>query len=74
MADYQLDAKGLACPLPILKAKKALAAMASGQTLLIEATDPGSQADFAAFCRQSGHDLIRSDSVDSLFRFEIRKA
>ena len=58
MADKTLDAKGLNCPLPILKAKKALKEVPSGGTLEILATDPGSVADFQAFCRQTGNELV----------------
>ena len=60
MADKVLDAKGLNCPLPILKAKKALAGLRGGQTLRITATDPESVRDFATFCRQSGHELLET--------------
>ena len=57
MADVVLDTKGLNCPLPILKAKKALKKMASGGLLEVHATDPGATADFEAFCRQTGCEL-----------------
>ncbi len=63
MADKVLDAKGLNCPLPILKAKKALKDVPDGGTLEILATDPGSVADFAAFSRTTGNEI-----VDSTFR------
>ena len=56
--DKELDAKGLNCPLPILRAKKALAEMTSGQVLRIMATDPGSVKDFAAFAKQTGNELV----------------
>lgn len=72
MADKFLDAKGLSCPLPILKSKKALQDIAPGETLEVLATDPGSVADFAAFCRMTGHVLIESEAVDGTFRFIIR--
>ena len=58
MADKVLDAKGLNCPLPILKAKKALKELAAGQTLQILSTDPGSVADFEAFSRTTGNKLL----------------
>ena len=74
MADQQLDARGLNCPLPITKARKALMHMAPGQTLEVLATDPGSVADFAAFCRMTGHSLLDSGAGEGLFRFVIRKA
>ena len=73
MADKVLDAKGLSCPLPILKSKKALQNVAPGGTLEVLATDPGSVADFAAFCRMTGHELLESESADGIFRFLIRR-
>jgi len=60
--DKELDARGLNCPLPILKAKKALADMVSGQTLKIVATDSGSVRDFQAFAKQTGNDLLHQES------------
>jgi tRNA 2-thiouridine synthesizing protein A len=74
MADHTLDAKGLNCPLPILKARKALKDVAAGETLEILSTDPGSIADFQAFCRQTGNELLESTTDDSVFRFLIRRA
>lgn len=62
--DQTLDLSGLNCPLPMLRAKKALAAMASGAVLEVIATDPGAPADFAAFCRQTGNRLLDSASTD----------
>ena len=56
--DKELDTRGLNCPLPILKAKKALAEMESGQLLKVLATDPGSMRDFQAFARQTGNELV----------------
>ena len=73
MADHTLDAKGLNCPLPILKARKALKDVGPGETLEIISTDPGSVADFEAFCRQTGNELLESTSGDSEFRFLIRR-
>lgn len=73
MADATLDAKGLNCPLPILKAKKALKELASGQTLEIEATDPGAVADFEAFCRTTGNKLIETGEGEGVFRFVIER-
>ena len=72
-ADAHLDAKGLNCPLPILKAKKALKDMASGQILEILATDPGSVADFSAFCRTTGNEEISSSEADGIYTFNIKK-
>lgn len=72
--DAELDAKGLNCPLPILRAKKAIAALASGQTLKIEATDPGSVKDFDAFCKQTGNELVSSNEEGGNFIFFIKKS
>ncbi|MCA2998955.1 MAG: sulfurtransferase TusA family protein [Rhodocyclaceae bacterium] len=71
--DKELDVKGLNCPLPILRAKKALADMTSGQTLRVVATDPGSVKDFAAFCKQTGNALLSSDDNGREFTFVISK-
>ena len=73
MADHTLDAKGLNCPLPILKARKALKDVGAGETLEILSTDPGSVADFQAFCRQTGNELLESSSDDTVFRFLIKR-
>ena len=73
MADHTLDAKGLNCPLPILKARKALKDVPAGGTLEILATDPGSVADFEAFCRQTGNELIEHSEDDGVYRFLIKK-
>ena len=72
MADVTLDAKGLNCPLPILRAKKALKEMASGQTLEILATDPGSVKDFQAFCRTTGNELVEHHQDGATYVFLIR--
>ncbi len=72
MADVTLDAKGLNCPLPILKARKALKDVPAGGTLEILSTDPGSVADFQAFCRQTGNELLESSDDDSVYRFLIK--
>ena len=74
MAQHQLNAEGLNCPLPILKAKKALKDVPSGEVLEISATDPGSVADFAAFCNQTGNVLVSSSNEGGIYRFEIRRA
>ena len=73
MADHTLDAKGLNCPLPILKARKALKDVGPGETLEILSTDPGSVADFQAFCRQTGNELLESSNDDTVFRFLIKR-
>jgi tRNA 2-thiouridine synthesizing protein A len=62
-ADRELDARGLNCPLPILKAKKALAEMLSGQTLKVVATDAGSVRDFQAFAKQTGNQLVHQETL-----------
>lgn len=74
MADHELDARGLNCPLPILKVKKALNAMHSGQILRVLATDPGAVKDFEAFAEQTGNMLLESSEADGEFRFRIQKA
>ena len=73
MADKVLDAKGLNCPLPILKAKKALKDVPTGGTLEILATDPGSVADFQAFCRTTGNELVENSEEGGVYQFLIRK-
>jgi tRNA 2-thiouridine synthesizing protein A len=72
MADQTLDAKGLNCPLPILKAKKALTALPPGATLEVLATDPGAVKDFQAFARTTGHELIESTTEGNVFRFVLK--
>jgi len=74
MADQVLNAEGLNCPLPILKAKKALKTLSSGQVLEIRATDPGSVADFQAFCNQTGNELVSSSSEGDIYKFEIKRS
>lgn len=74
MADRLLDATGLRCPLPILKARKAIGGVAAGGTLEVLATDPAAPADFAAFCGQGKHTLIEQSETAGVFRFLIRKA
>jgi TusA-related sulfurtransferase len=69
----EVDACGLLCPLPILRAKKALADMASGQILKILATDPSAQRDFAAFARQTGNELVETSVHDKVFTFLMRR-
>ena len=73
MADHTLDAKGLHCPLPILKARKALKEVPAGGTLEVLATDPGALADFQAFCRQTGNELLQHSQDDSVYRFLIKR-
>ncbi len=75
MADFdqELDARGLNCPLPILRAKKALNDLGDGQVLRIMATDPGSVKDFEAFAQQTGNTLLESNEDNGEFHFLLRK-
>ena len=73
MADQVLDATGLNCPLPILKAKIALKSLANGQTLEILSTDPSSVVDFRAFCRATGNELLQLNEQDGVLTYLIRK-
>ncbi len=72
--DQELDASGLNCPLPILRAKKALNALSAGQVLRVVATDPGSVKDFEAFAKQTGNTLLESGEEGGKFTFLIKKA
>ncbi|CUS53488.1 Molybdopterin biosynthesis protein MoeB [hydrothermal vent metagenome] len=72
--DQELDARGLNCPLPILRAKKTLNAMTGGQILKIMATDPGSVKDFEAFAKQTGNELLDSSEVEGEFHFTLKKS
>ena len=69
----ELDTRGLNCPLPILKAKKALADMASGELLRVVSTDPGSTRDFQAFARQTGNELVEQTSAGADFMHVLRR-
>ena len=71
--DQELDARGLNCPLPILRAKKTLNAMSGGQILKIMATDHGSVKDFEAFAKQTGNELLDSSELDGEFHFMLKK-
>jgi len=68
-----LDVKGLKCPLPVLRAKRALAALDPGTVLEVEATDPAALKDFPAFCDMTGHVLLEARTEGDVFRFRIRK-
>lgn len=70
----ELDTRGLNCPLPILKAKKALKDLAAGDTLKVVATDPGSVSDFAAFCRSTGNELVEQSEDGGVYTYLIRKS
>ncbi len=72
-ADVEIDTSGLKCPLPILRAKKALAGMTSGQVLCVLATDPNSMADFEAFCRQTGNALLHQQAAPPQFTHYLRR-
>lgn len=71
--DKELDARGLNCPLPILRTKKALNDMSGGQTLRIVATDPGAVKDFQAFAKQTGNELLESGEANGEYSFLIKK-
>ena len=70
---HVIDARGLACPLPVLKARKALAAFAVGARLVVEATDPVAAIDIPHFCAEAGHRLVASERSDGVWRFLIEK-
>lgn len=72
MADKVLDAKGLNCPLPILKAKKAINEVPKDGTLEVLSTDPGSVADFQAFCRTTGNTMLETGESGGVYRFVIK--
>ena len=71
--DMKLDASGLKCPLPILRTKRSLNDMASGQVLKVVATDPGSVKDFQAFAKQTGNDLLSSETANNEFIFFMKR-
>ena len=71
--DRDLDARGLSCPLPILRTKKALTEMKSGEVLRIVATDPGAVKDFQAFSKQTGNELLSHDAADREFTFYLKR-
>ena len=72
--DAELDATGLSCPLPLLKAKLELNRLASGAVLKVIATDAGSQRDFRTFARLAGHELLREEEDAGTYRYWLRKA
>lgn len=71
--EREVDARGLNCPLPILRAKKALTDLASGKVLKVISTDPGSKRDFEAFARQTGHELVSVNEQDREWTFLLRR-
>lgn len=72
--DESIDAKGLNCPLPVLKAKVALNKMQAGEVLHVEATDPHSKIDFEAYCARTGHEILRICETDGVVEFYISRA
>ena len=72
--DEKIDASGLTCPLPLLKAKQALNVMESGLVLEVVCTDPGSVRDFEVFSNQSGNELLESNELDGIYSYWLRKA
>ena len=73
MADKTIDTKGANCPIPILKAKKAIGEVPVGGTLEVLATDPGAVADFQAFSRQTKHEIVEQSEADGVYRFVIKR-
>ena len=71
--DHELDIRGLNCPLPILRAKKFLNAMATGEIVRVMTTDPGSVKDFEAFAKQTGNELLASAEAEGEFHFTLKK-
>ncbi len=71
--DKEIDTSGLNCPLPILKAKKALTELQSGQTLKVISTDPGSWRDFEAFARQTGNELVSQEKTETNFVYVLKR-
>jgi tRNA 2-thiouridine synthesizing protein A len=73
MSKTLLDVQGLTCPLPVLKANKALRGLPPGARLTVLATDPASVKDFSAYCQETGHDLVSFGESEGVFRFVLRK-
>ena len=73
MTASQLDVKGLKCPLPVLRARKALKPLAQGEVLEVLATDPSSVQDFKNFCDTTGHELVSAEEADGVYSYRIRK-
>ena len=71
--DKELDTRGLNCPLPILRTKKALSDLTSGQVLKVVATDPGAVKDFQTFSKQTGHELLQQGEANQEYTFFMRK-
>ena len=73
MAHHELDVRGLNCPLPVLKAKKFMKTLDSGETLEVLSTDPGLVKDMASLCRATGNTLMKQDEDDGVYRFLLKK-
>lgn len=73
MSGHFLDTTGLLCPLPIFKAKKALASIPEGEILEVHSTDPGSMPDFESFCRQTGNELVETSQEGDVYKFKIKR-
>ena len=73
VADVSLDVKGMACPLPVVKARLEMDKLETGALLEVLATDPGSVADFDNWTRMAGHELVESEQIDGVYRYVIRK-
>lgn len=71
--DIVVDTKGMACPMPIVKAKKALDGMESGQVMEVHSTDKGSVNDFQAWVKQTNHELLKHEEEDGVFKFYVKK-
>jgi TusA-related sulfurtransferase len=72
--DQVLDAKGLSCPLPILKTKKAVESLSKNQVLKVETTDPGSKNDMTSWAKRTGNEILKIDETDKTFVFYIKKS
>ncbi|WP_338556361.1 sulfurtransferase TusA family protein [Paenibacillus sp. KS-LC4] len=73
MADIVIDAKGLACPLPIVKAKRGIDSIQSGQTMELYTTDKGSMSDFQAWVKQTNHELLEAKEANGVYTFMVKK-
>ena len=73
MSETLLDLQGLTCPLPVLKANKALRGLPPGARLTVLATDPAATRDFPAYCQETGHELVSVSEAAGVYRFELRK-
>ena len=74
MATQTLDTKGLNCPMPVLKTKKALKGLSAGDTLEVESTDPGSIKDLESLCRSTGNEMVETSEADGIYKYLIKKS